>query len=210
MRIPGIEKLILLFLLATLGIVMSEALGTGNVSTKPRFQPRDPIPLGFVIGKTTIDEAREIWTKEGDIIESMGYGEAKPSYIDKTTDSVPNKEVILFDFNRLPFEQLERVRFGFIYGRLYMIKYELDGNFSEIIQQLTVRLGPPDSITSTLMNKYIYTWKYHTVTVQFKQDLFSRHKMVLVNKNLLDQVVRSNQLVYLEHLRSKAGFRQRF
>ncbi|QSV45407.1 hypothetical protein [Geobacter benzoatilyticus] len=209
-----ITKLLILFLIASFSVTISSTFAAEKKSKKAKTVakynlPDDPTPFGFVFGKTTIEEAQTLWEKEGGKVDGSGYGEAKPSYGDNDPDGVANKDVVLVDISKLPLDQLQTARFGFINDKLYLIRYQMGGDFDKIAQQLAAKYGQPAG-TDSFMSDKKYTWDFKTVILQLQQDFFSKHKMVFLSKKLVDEVDKSNKRVYAEHIRSKAQTQKGF
>lgn len=209
-----IAKLSVFIIIAMLSVTVTTSFAADKKSKKAKKEatqnlPDDPAPFGFVFGQTTIEEAKALWEKEGGKIDGSGYGEAKPSYGDNDPDGVANKNVVLVDVSKLPLDQLQTARFGFVNDKLYLIRYQMGGDFDKIAQQLAAKYGQPGGSGGFMSDKK-YTWEFKTVTLQLQQDFFSKHKMVFVSKKLIDEVDKSNKQVYAEHIRSKAQTQKGF
>ena len=210
MYLKSFKKLFLFILVAILSVSVTAAFAAEKKSKKAKkILPDDPAPFGFVLGKTTTEDAKAIWEKEGAKVDGSGYGEAKPSYGDNDPDGVANKNVILVDVSKLPLDQLQTARFGFVNDKLYLIKYTMGGDFAKIALQLAAKYGQPGGSGGSMSDKK-YTWEFKTVTLQLQVDFFSKHEMVFVSKTLVDEVDKSNKQVYAEHIRSKAQTQKGF
>lgn len=209
-----IAKLSVFIIIAMLSVTVTTSFTAEKKSKNAKKEatkklPDAPSPFGFVFGKTTIEEAKALWEKEGGKIDDSGYGEAKPSYGDNDPDGVANKNVVLVDVSKLPLDQLQTARFGFVNDQLYLIRYQMGGDFDKIAQQLAAKYGQPVG-SDGFMSDQKYTWEFKTVTLQLQQDFFSKHKMVFISKKLIDEVDKSNKQVYAEHIRSKAQTQKGF
>jgi hypothetical protein len=209
MHIRILFKLCMILVVVTLTITSSTAFSADKKAKRQKQSDAvnalhdDPAPFGFVLGKTTSDEAKEIWDEEDAEITGTGFGQANPSTEDDEPDGVLNKDVIMYDVKGLPMDQLDSARFGFVNDKLYLIKYELNGDKERIALQLIAKYGEPNGSSGEFFSDDIHTWRFKNITLQLRQDFDNNHLLFIHNK-LADNVSESNAKIYSKFIFNKA------
>jgi hypothetical protein len=161
-----------------------------------RQLPDDPTPFGFVMGKTTIEEAKSIWDDEEAEIEGTLFGFANKSEIDNDPDGVLNENVQIFIIKDLPMDGLESSRFAFMNGTLFLIKYEMSGDKEQLVLQITSKYGEPQTDPFEFET---YLWEFKNVSLVLKENT-----LLFLHNNIASEAEASNSKIYSEYIRQKA------
>jgi hypothetical protein len=213
MFINSLSKIFYLFIAFTFISTTSNAISAEkkNKSTKSKTKisedvqtlPDDPTPFGFILGKTTSEEAKEIWDEEDGEIVTTGYGFANPTTEDDDPDGVLNQNVTLIDVQDLPMDNLESARFAFFKDTLFLIKYQLNGDKERMVLQLVAKYGEPNGTTEEYFSDDFHTWRFKNITLQLRQD-FGKNELIFLHNKLAEDADESNKKLYAEFIRNKA------
>jgi len=169
-----------------------------------------PQPFELILGRSTLNDARKIWQREGGSITASGYGEAMPAAGDNNPDGIPNPRVELFDVKGLPIDRLSTARFGFFDGGLYFIEYKFEerADFEKLLLQVTAKYGPPDH-TPTGMNR-TFEWQFGDVLLVLEDNFMGRDTMSFTHQSTRRAVSASHATVYAAHIKKKASSQRGF
>jgi hypothetical protein len=177
-----------------------------NFAAEKKQQSKEiPQPFGLVLGKSTKAEAEAVWLAEGGVIISKGHGEAKPGYgVDNDPEGVANDRVEIIDVAKLPLDRLKTARFGFLDGKLYLVRYEFDpgADFDKIVQQVISKYGRPKQ--SSDFGDKLLVWGFGGMSLVLKDDFMEPDSMLFRDEMLMKRVKASHAEVYAQHVKQKA------